>query len=154
MADIGTLEARLALTRKYSAKYGLDPCLVAAVADHESSWNPWAMRYEPLFFARYIQPLVNAGTVRTMTEAMGRSTSYGLMQIMGQVAREFGFAGKFLTELCDPDVGMEYGCKKLKHCMEAMGNVREALLAYNGGGCKEYPDLVMPLTAKYQGDQP
>lgn len=150
MIDLSTRDARLALVRKYAAKYSLDPALVAAICEHESQWNPWAMRYEPMFYSRYIAPMLTTGKVKSMTEGAARATSYGLMQVMGQVAREYGFTGQYLTELCDPDVGVDYGCRKLEHCLEVTTDLRVALLAYNGGGNQQYPDMVLPLMAKYR----
>jgi len=35
------------------------------------------------------------------------------MQVMGQVAREHGFEGKFLSALCDPALGLDIGCAAL-----------------------------------------
>lgn len=35
------------------------------------------------------------------------ANQWGVMQVMGGVAREVGFKGSFLTELCDPEVGIE-----------------------------------------------
>jgi hypothetical protein len=55
-----------------------------------------AIRYEPAFRTRYVAPLG-----LPPTEEVARSISWGLMQVMGQVAREHGFAGKFLSALCD-----------------------------------------------------
>lgn len=150
MIDLSTIEARKAIGTKYATKYGLDPALVCALIEHESTWNAWACRYEPTFMARYIQPLLNNGTVKTMTEATMRSSSFGLMQVLGQVAREMGFGGKFLTELCDPDVGVDFGCKKLQKCFLSHPEARGALLSYNGGGDPSYPDLVLQFVSKYQ----
>lgn len=126
--------------------HGLDPALVQAVCHHESVWDPWAIRYEPAFFRRYIESMKGL----TDTEKSARAFSYGLMQIMGQVAREFGFDGKYLTELCDPLTNLNVGCRKLKKCLDNKdGEVRKALLAYNGGGNLKYPDLVMDHFTKY-----
>src|ERR1700737_5169749 len=86
---------------------GLQPALVCAVIEQESAWNPWAVRYEPGFLSRYVAPLYTAGKL-SATEAYTRSMSWGLMQVMGQVAREFGFAANSLPELCDPATGMEF----------------------------------------------
>jgi soluble lytic murein transglycosylase-like protein len=76
------------------------------------------------------------------------------MQVIGQVAREFGFTGKYLSELCDPAVGIEYGCRKLAKCFEkakgAVDVVSHALLAYNGGGDHEYPTRVLKRLPKYK----
>jgi hypothetical protein len=148
--DIQTLQARKSLGVKYGAQYGIDATLICALCEWESGgWMPWAIRYEPLFYSHYIQPLLNNGTIHNITEAMARATSWGLMQVMGQTAREFGFTGH-LASLCDPDIGIEWGCKKLRKCLDLRGNdVKAALLAYNGGGDVNYPFDVMPLMAKY-----
>jgi len=89
------------LAKQTAAKYGLDPNIVCAVIEQESGWNPSAIRYEPAFMTKYVAPLYTAGKV-TATEAYARSFSWGLMQIMGQVAREEGFDGEYLAQLCDP----------------------------------------------------
>jgi len=129
--------------------FGIDPALVCAVCEHESGgWNPWAIRYEPAFYTRYIDSMSNI----SMTEKMARAFSYGLMQVMGQVAREQGFTGKYLTQLCDPLENLTHGCKKLKKCLDrAGGDVRIALLAYNGGGNPGYPALVLAALPNYRG---
>lgn len=150
MTDLSTLDARKALAGKYATKYGLDVALVCSVVEQESGWNSWAMRYEPLFYSHYIQPLLNNGQVHTMTEATARATSYGLMQLMGQVAREFGFKGQFLTELCDPDTGLDWGCQKLAACLKATATVPDALLRWNGGGNPQYANEVLARMSKYE----
>lgn len=143
--DLSTNDARLALAKKWAAKYGLDPLIVCAVIEQESAWNPWAMRYEPGFFARYIDPM----KLSDATEAQARSTSFGLMQTMGQVAREKGFQGRFLTQLCDPDAGVEMGCRKLQECFAVHGDPETSLLAYNGGGNPDYGKQVLARVAHY-----
>ena len=67
------------------------------------------MRYEPGFLSRYIAPLYTTGKL-SATEAYTRAMSWGVMQVMGQVAREFGFKEASLSELCDPATGIEFGC--------------------------------------------
>ena len=144
-------EARLALVTKYAAKYNLDAALVCAVCEQESSWNQWAVRYEPLFFTRYIQPLLNNNTVHTMTEATCRATSYGYLQVMGQTAREAGFAGRYLTQLCEPDTGLDIGCHVLRDKLQkANGDWHQGLQFYNGGGDPNYADEVLARVAKYK----
>ena len=148
--DLSTINARKQLARKWATLYSIDLPLICAVAAQESSWNPWACRYEPLFFSKYIQPLLNNGTIHSMTEATMRASSFGPMQVLGEVAREYGFKGQFLTELCDPDVGLDYGCRKLQKCIQDHPNdQRGALLAYNGGGDPQYSDLVLQFVATY-----
>ena len=144
MTDLSTNDARVGLAKKWATKYGLDPFIVCAVIEQESGWNPWAMRFEPAFLARYI-----SGMNLEATEAQARATSFGLMQIMGQVAREKGFQSKYLTQLCDPDVGVELGCRKLQECFSVQMDPETSLLAYNGGGNPEYGHQVLARVAHY-----
>src|SRR5258708_5450060 len=92
------------LARRAAATQSLDPALVCAVVEQESAWNPWAIRYEPLFFAKYVASLYTNNKV-SASEAYARGFSWGLMQVMGQVARETGFDALFLSALCDPEQG-------------------------------------------------
>src|SRR6202140_4200404 len=121
------------LARRAAAAQSLDPALVCAVVEQESAWNPWAMRYEPLFFAKYVATLYTNNKV-SASEAYARGFSWGLMQVMGQVARETGFDALFLSALCDPEQGLAIGCKVLRKKFDAMaGDTTSALLAWNGG---------------------
>lgn len=144
--DDPVLSTRRALAAKYAAKYGLATELVAAVIEQESGWNNWAIRYEQGFYDRYVGPL-------NLSDTAGRSRafSWGLMQLMGEVAREIGFTGQFLSELCDPDTGVDWGCKKLKACMDKhVGNEAAALAAYNGGSNLSYAPQVIARKEKYK----
>ena len=135
--------------RSIAAAHGLEPALVCAVIEQESSWNPWAVRYEPGFLSRYVAPLYTAGKL-SATEAYTRAMSWGLMQVMGQVAREFGFAADSLPQLCDPATGVELGCRILaKRMARARGDVPAALLAWNGGANPDYPSEVLARTRNY-----
>ena len=137
------------LARSIAAAHGLEPALVCAVIEQESSWNPWAVRYEPGFLSRYVAPLYTAGKL-SATEAYTRAMSWGLMQVMGQVAREFGFAADSLPQLCDPATGVELGCRILaKRMARARGDVPAALLAWNGGTNPDYPSEVLARTRNY-----
>jgi soluble lytic murein transglycosylase-like protein len=141
--------ALIALAKATAAKYGLDPELVCAVCEQESDWNPWAMRFEPAFYEHYILPIKDAQHL-TNTEANARATSWGLMQLLGEVAREYAFSGVFLSELCDPGNGLEMGCKYLSALMGKVGNdVDAALLRWNGGGSTAYPDEVKARIPTY-----
>src|SRR5882762_10514227 len=95
----------LALAHRAAEAEGLDAALVCAVVEQESAWNPWAMRYEPAFFTKYVAPLYTNNKI-SATEAYARGFSWGLMQVMGQVARESGFDAQFLSALCDPEQGL------------------------------------------------
>lgn len=145
----------LTLARKAAATQSLDPALVCAVIEQESSWNPWAIRYEPAFFTRYVASLYTNNKV-SASEAYARGFSWGLMQVMGQVARETGFDAPFLSALCDPEQGLNIGCKVLRKKFDAMaclpgqaGDTTRALLAWNGGGNPSYAAQVLARRPHY-----
>src|SRR5436305_3385094 len=139
----------IVLARKAAAAQSLDPALVCAVVEQESAWNPWAMRYEPLFFSKYVAGLYTNNKI-SATEAYARGFSWGLMQVMGQVAREYGFDALFLAALCDPEQGIAAGCKVLRKKFDAMGgDTTRALLAWNGGGAPTYATQVLARRAHY-----
>lgn len=151
-------ELLIDLARATAKAHGLDPALVCAVAEQESSWNTFALRYEPGFLARYVSPLYTAGKINA-TEAYARSMSWGLMQVMGQVAREQGLPDSLsIAQLCDPATGLEYGCRVLKAKLAYAATVpgiapvdvtARALLFWNGGSNKDYPAQVLARVPKY-----
>jgi soluble lytic murein transglycosylase-like protein len=139
----------VALAQQLAKSEGLDPALVCAVIEQESAWNPWAMRFEPAFFARYIATMYASGAI-TATEAYQRAYSWGLMQVMGQVARENHYTATYLSQLCDPRDGVSVGCVVLKVKLRAAGgDVRKGLLLWNGGGNPSYPDEVLARIKNY-----
>lgn len=125
------------LIESKAASYGLNADLVEAHVMTESSGNPQATRFEPAFYERYILPL----NLRDRNEARGRATSFGLLQIMGQVARELGFKGPF-SALLEPETGIEWGCKKLSQCYKkyARNGQDAGIAAYNCGTPKRKKD--------------
>jgi soluble lytic murein transglycosylase-like protein len=139
----------VALARRAAAAQALDPALVCAVVEQESGWNPWAMRYEPAFFAKYVANLYTNNKI-SASEAYARGFSWGLMQVMGQVARETGFDAAFLSALCDPEQGLATGCKVLRKKFNAMaGDMTRALLAWNGGANPAYAAQVLARRTHY-----
>lgn len=119
-------------------KHSIPAGLIAAICQVESGFDTDAIRYEPDFFTTYILPCkfkaIEPCSFRT--EQRARSMSWGLMQVMGQVARERGFAGPFLSALCRPELGIEYGCLQLRHFaklyLAALG-WPGVIAAYNAG---------------------
>jgi soluble lytic murein transglycosylase-like protein len=141
-----TQDELIQLAKNMAIQNGLDPALVCAVCEQESTWDVFAVKFEPDFFAKYEAPLHLA-----TTEEYTRAISWGLMQVMGQTAREFGFTGRFLSQLSDPQIGVLFGCRKLKRCLAiSSGDVETALGHYNGGADLLYPGEVMARIAKYQ----
>ena len=128
------------LAEAAAKEHSLPDWLVKSIISVESGGNPYASRYEHEFYINYI---VGLGKIYVsppcslQTERILRATSLGLMQIMGQVARERGFKGTYLTELCIADVGIEYGCRQLSYLVKKFGpNIDDVIRAYNGGNPK------------------
>lgn len=136
----------IAAARQAASQHALDPALVCAVIEQESAWDPHAIRYEPGFRLRYVAPLHLPAS-----EEIARSISWGLMQVMGQVAREYGFSGKFLSALCEPANGIELGCRVLAAKLAGTeGDVSRGLALWNGGANLDYPAQVLARLAAYQ----
>jgi len=114
-------------------EHELPPALVIAIVATESGWNPSAWRVEPPY--RYLWDNRTGKPFRHLTHAeiaseeapsdfhaiagqsrdtewWGQQASWGLMQVMGAVARENGFKEAF-PALCNPHTGLHYGCAHL-----------------------------------------
>lgn len=139
----------IALAKQLASAAGVDPVLCCAVVEQESAppWNPLSYRFEPAFYQRYIAKMIHL----TPTEAYARSASWGLMQLMGETAREEGMTGN-IPDLMDPTIGLTKGLIHLKKELErANGNVHNALQGWNGGSNPNYAAEVMARMPKYQG---
>jgi soluble lytic murein transglycosylase-like protein len=133
---------------------GIDKHLAEAIVIAESAGNPWAINYEPRY--RYLVNVRTGEPFRKLTPAestsevppidfptvagdpdqewISQQASWGLMQIMGALARELGFKGPYLTELCRVDLNLRLGCVHLGNLLRwANENVEKAVGAYNAG---------------------
>lgn len=133
---------------------GLDPTLVAALITVESNGDPFAWNPEPRY--RYLWDVSRRTPFRAMTtpeiardtppndfpcfagdpdqEWWGQRASWGLMQVMGAVARERGFRGPYLTALVQPQLNLSMGCGLLASLFAwANQEPTQAVAAYNGG---------------------
>lgn len=130
--------------------YGLNAQVICAQITVESAWNIYATRYEPTW-KWLVDTTLCAKKAQTSeaTEKVLQSCSWGLMQVMGSVARELGYEGP-IPKLCDPEMGITYGCKKLRACLTIHSNLPDALASYNAGNPnyqagKNYAAKVMKL---------
>jgi soluble lytic murein transglycosylase-like protein len=120
-------------------KYELDPLLVEAIVLTESAGNTDGFRFEPAFYNRYMKPM----KMHVGKNPRRISSSYGLMQIMYQVALERGYPTCEPPEgLFIPEVGLDYGCKQLRMLVDWASEfptvtdqqrVEAVLASYNGG---------------------
>jgi len=145
--------------RRQCAALHLDPKMISALIYQESRGNVWAFRYEQGFFDRYLKgkspdqlPGMMPRRIPTFSsELMARATSWGLMQIMGETARENGFDKVFLSSLLLPTHNLRVGCGfvakiinkfKSEGVTDKKALFDKVLLRYNGGGNQEYPEMV------------
>lgn len=162
-------------------KYELPIALVIAIARTEAGLNRYAMRCEPGY--RYLwdvdknapfqlMPGEDIGSrlppkrfkapagISTLTEWLGQQTSWGPMQVMGALARSYGFRGHF-PELSDPMVGADIGCRLLASLRDRFYKTYGwpgVIAAYNAGTPRvtashqfenqSYVDLVLGNGAK------
>lgn len=97
-----------------SAKYNLDPYLVASLIRQESEFNPTVVSY---------------------------ADAYGLMQLLPSVGREMarkeGMRNFRTFQLLDPQINIKLGTRYLRQMIDQFGGVTEyALAAYNAGGSR------------------
>ncbi len=134
--------------------HSLPADLIRAIILVESSGNPCAARFEPTY--KYLWDCKNKHPFQRLspqelnsnkhpsgftaecgsrdTEWTGQKTSWGPMQVMGAVAREYGFLGYFPV-LCGP-LGVEYGAihlVKLRDRYYARYGWDGVVAAYNAG---------------------
>jgi len=126
------------LIEEKAEEHDIPSDLLKALIETESSFNTYAVRYEKnwIYFVKPFDKFhFHAGTERT-----SQMMSWGLMQIMGSVSRERGFEGRFLSELMEPEVGLEFGCRHLKYYYNRYNNWNNAISAYNQGSNRKDDD--------------
>lgn len=137
----------IAMAKNLAVLEGLDPVLICAIIEQESNWNIWAGRYEPGFYEEYIIKQ----QLKDVTEAHFRTISWGLMQVMGEVAREEHYTGD-LPALCDPQTGINAGLTHFARMLKlSQGDVHAALQHWNGGSDPNYASEVLARMPNYQG---
>jgi soluble lytic murein transglycosylase-like protein len=140
--------------------FDLDTNLLLAIIKIESNFDAKAMRYEKKY--RYLvnpQRFAIRFNITTETETELQKFSYGLMQIMGAVAREHEFPLR-LTDLLDPINNLMYGCMHLAKFKKKYEQMTDYVSAYNQGSPRKdkqglyinqnYVTKVMNEYQKYQ----
>jgi hypothetical protein len=130
------MDASSKVFRDLCTKNSVDPRLVAAIIETESSWVPWVVRYEPQFlYTVEVDRWAKAHRQSKATEQMLQRTSFGLMQLMGGTARGLGFEGN-LTTLLVPELNVEWGCKLMAQLKQRYRDRDDQIAAYNAGAAK------------------
>ena len=123
--------------------YSLPPSLIAAVIQEESRFEQFATRHEPGYMrSRSMRRAALAWSrthalPNTATELADRSRSFGLMQVMGETAREQGFAARYLAEMYLPHNSIDHGAKLLRSLLDRYHHdTLAAISAYNQGSTR------------------
>lgn len=139
--------------------------LVLAMIWQESTGNPWAYRYENgyVYFYEWKRGRalyddrqsvqgnrIKSAAILGATEFNGQSASWGLMQPMGAAARERGFRGLYLPELCEPEINISIATAHywIYASLSGERGVENALQRYNGGGNEDYFKEVLEKRAQ------
>jgi hypothetical protein len=130
------------VVRHAAGNHGHDPLLVVALVYIESGGNTWALRYERDYRWLYdVEHFVRTLRLHPETERTQQRTSWGLLQVMGAVARERGCLDPYLSVLCQPAKGLEYALRQLDWLRDVKGYRDDALVsAYNQGSDRRLPD--------------
>lgn len=146
-----------------SQKYHVPVPVIIATISTESSGNPNAYRYEPLFYKRYIKNQKQWKNSPYYRSPRRISASYGLMQIMYTTAYRVGFRGQ-PDDLYDPAINIDAGAAyiasayQVKHhkwdppkiaCAYNAGNVRAT--AKNDWGMFHHPGHLDRWIPSYNG---
>jgi len=124
---------RLSLIEHHAGMNNVPLDVVLACIETESAGNAWAFRYEPTFkYTTRVYTMAAELKWSYISEETLQKSSFGLMQIMGAVARELGFIAE-LSQLFDPNTNLSFGCRYLKMKMDKYGNDKDAVAAYNAG---------------------
>jgi soluble lytic murein transglycosylase-like protein len=136
-------------------QYALPAPLIAAVIQEESRFEIFATRHEPRYMrnkyvrraaVRFSQRL--HGLPSAATELADRSRSIGLMQVMGETAREQGFDARYLAGLYLPANAIAQGAKLLRALIDRYhGDTLSAISAYNQGSARRNAGVF--LNARY-----
>lgn len=152
--------------------YGVEADLIEAVVWTESGGNPWAWNPEPPY--RYLWDVRAGAPFRALTDAerasetppedfpaiagdrdqewWAQQASWGLMQVMGGVARELNFRDPYLPALCDVPRNLAVGTRHMKNLLLwAKGDRWQAVGAFNAGrgGWKRAGVYVAKVQAHY-----
>lgn len=131
--------------RAIAGDVGLPPALLAGIIQEESRFDMWASRMEPHYMnsKRVLSrsrewSRAHGGIPTAFTELSDRSRSYGLMQIMGETAREEGYTERYLASLFHAENGLRAGASHLKKLItQYKSDTLSAISAYNQGSARK-----------------
>jgi soluble lytic murein transglycosylase-like protein len=141
-------------------KWGVKKLMLKAIAITESSLNERAYRYEPGYWQRYGERVVEKYPFLKGCDISKWSASYGLFQLMAPTALDLGWTGD-PEELYDPTINANLGAKLMS---QLVARIRKsgitttfpflsewecACSIYNGGAYKNPCDKGILRNQKY-----
>ena len=127
------------LVERVAVACGMNPDAIKGVVSVESSFDPYAARFEPSFrWTDSIVQYARANGITQETEELLQKTSFGLMQIMGGTARSVLMYRGPLPQLFDPEFNLELGIKHFMKLKESFdGRCDDAISAWNAGSVRK-----------------
>lgn len=126
-------EELLPMIEAAAAKEGINPKIVEAIVMAESGGNEMAIRFEGQYIYLHTPEAHAARLGSTIeTEKTLQKFSWGLMQPMGAVLREYGFLPPLPMALA-PEVSLQYGVKHFRKFLEKYNDLEKAVSCYNAG---------------------
>lgn len=130
----------ITLIKQECSKRKLDAQLMCALMETESSFNTYAMRYEPGVM-RTVSTSVCArlNRITEETETQCQRFSWGLGQVLGSTARWLGYRDA-LSALCEPKQGIFWACEAFEKLGDKYEHMEEKIASYNAGSVKRRED--------------
>lgn len=122
------------LISSVAANHGVDDNYLYSLVMVESAGKPWVSRIE-YHYPYLVTPKLYSQKlgITESTEVMNQRTSYGLVQIMGGVARELGWQSH-LPKIFTPHINLNLGLTLIKKLMKKYDDDMDKVsAAYNWG---------------------
>jgi hypothetical protein len=128
------------IIKEECARHGLDHEIIQAIAEVESGGVGKAARYEKHYAYYYKDAeFAKLQKITLETERAFQKTSWGVLQLMGGTARWIGYSS-WLPDLCDPRVGILWGCMYYKRVCDKHLYLNEKIASFNAGSIRKKAD--------------
>lgn len=126
-------EIELAIHEK-ARLFKIDPNLLKAICQVESSLDPFAMRFEKNYiYLHEVREWSKKFNVSNETEGALQKFSYGLGQVMGAVAREYGYDEPLALLCADWKQALHFSAQHFAKFLKRYKKTDDAIAAYNAG---------------------
>lgn len=149
------------IIRKVCKQSNVDAELLAAIIEHESVWDPYAVRFEEFAQNRTIPTqYAKDNNISISTERTLERFSWGLAQMMGYTLRDLGYRGP-LTAMVEAERNITWAVKLLSRIYMQHPLTNDIIASWNHGSpergkdgkyvgkVQEYVDKVLTI---YKGN--